>query len=118
MYPTALIRDRLDALGIVTAAALREVPDRTRVTVGGIVTHRQRPTSGRGVVFLSLEDETGVTNVICRQDVWIRHRKIARESNSLLIRGMLERTGPVANVLAERFERLPLGLRTKSRDFR
>ena len=51
--------------------------------------------------------------------VWARHRRVARESGGLLIRGMLERTDDgVINVLAERIERLPLGLRTRSRDFR
>ncbi|MBN9620952.1 MAG: error-prone DNA polymerase, partial [Actinobacteria bacterium] len=117
-YPTSLIRDRLDALGVVAAEGLREVDSGTRVTVGGIVTHRQRPTTGGGVVFISLEDETGTANVICRQDVWNRHRRVARESGGLLIRGRLERVDDVLNVMAERIERLPLGVRTRSRDFR
>lgn len=117
-YPTTLIRDRLDALGVVPAAGLRTVDSGTRVTVGGIVTHRQRPTTGGGVVFISLEDETGTANVICRQDIWDRHRRVARESGGLLIRGRLERVDEVVNVMAERIERLHLGVRTRSRDFR
>jgi error-prone DNA polymerase len=117
-YPTALIRDRLAGLGVVPATGLRSLPDRTRVTVGGVVTHRQRPATAAGVTFLNLEDETGMVNVICESTVWARHRRVARESGGLLIRGMLERTGDVINVLAERIERLPLGLRTQSRDFR
>ncbi len=118
LYPTALIRDRLRAHGIITAAELRAVPDRTRVTVGGVVTHRQRPATARGVTFLNLEDETGMVNVIVDAVVWSRHRRAAREAGGLVIRGMLERTGTVINVLAERIERLNLGLRTTSRDFR
>jgi error-prone DNA polymerase len=119
MYPTALIRPRLDALGIVTAAGLRSIPDRTRVTIGGVVTHRQRPATARGVTFLNLEDETGMVNVIVDETVWARHRRVAREAGGLLIRGMLECTDEgVYNVLAERISRLPLGLRTRSRDFR
>jgi error-prone DNA polymerase len=118
VYPTALIRPRLAALGIVTAAALKAVPDKTRVTVGGVVTHRQRPATARGVTFLNLEDETGMVNVIVDEVVWSRHRRVARESGGLLIRGMVERNDGVANVLAERLEKLHLGLRTKSRDFR
>jgi error-prone DNA polymerase len=117
-YPTALIRDRLDALGIITSAGLRALDDRTRVTVGGVVTHRQRPATARGVTFLNLEDETGMVNVIVDEVVWGRHRRVAREAGGLLIRGMLERTGDVINVLAERIEKLNLGLRTTSRDFR
>ena len=118
LYPTALIRDRLDALGIITAAGLRMVDNRTRVTVGGVVTHRQRPATARGVTFLNLEDETGMVNVIVDEVVWGRHRRVAREAGGMLIRGMVERTDSVTNVLAEHIEKLPLGLRTRSRDFR
>ncbi|MEP6599550.1 MAG: error-prone DNA polymerase [Actinomycetota bacterium] len=116
-YPTALLRGRLDALGVVTAVGLRSLDDRTRVTVGGVVTHRQRPATARGVTFLNLEDETGMVNVICDPVVWTRHRRVARESGGLLIRGMLERADGVINVVAERIEKLPMGMRTTSRDF-
>jgi len=88
------------------------------VTVGGVVTHRQRPATARGVTFLNLEDETGMVNVIVDEVVWARHRRVAREAGGLLIRGMLERTDNVINVLAERIEKLNLGLRPSSRDFR
>ncbi len=119
IYPTALIRPRLDALGIVTALGLRSLEDRTRVTIGGVVTHRQRPATARGVTFLNLEDETGMVNVIVEETVWQRHRRVARESGGLVIRGMLEHTSDgVLNVLAERIDRLHLGLHTRSRDFR
>ena len=117
-YPTALIRPRLAALGITTATGLRALPDRTRVTVGGVVTHRQRPATARGVTFLNLEDETGMVNVIVDEVVWGRYRRAARESGGLLIRGMLERTDGVVNVLAERIDKLHLGIRHSSRDFR
>ncbi len=119
IYPTALIRPRLDGLGVVSAAGLRRLDNRTRVTIGGVVTHRQRPATARGVTFLNLEDETGMINVIVEETVWQRHRRVARESGGLLIRGMLEHTSEgVINVLAERIERLDLGLHTRSRDFR
>jgi error-prone DNA polymerase len=118
VYPTALIRPRLDALGIIPNARLRHLPNHTRVTVGGVVTHRQRPATARGVTFLNLEDETGMLNVIVDEVIWQKYRRIARESGGLLIRGMLEHTKDgVLNVLAERLDRLHLGLHTKSRDF-
>jgi error-prone DNA polymerase len=117
-YPTAMIRERLDSLGVISSAQLRRLPDRTRVTVGGIVTHRQRPATARGVIFVNLEDEFGMINVICDPVVWQRHRKVAVGSGGLLIRGMLERADGVLNVVAERIEPLNLGLRTTSRDFR
>ncbi len=118
-YPTALIRPRLAALGILTNAQLQSVPDHTRVLVGGVVTHRQRPATARGVTFLNIEDETGLTNVIVAEVVWQRHRRVARESGGLMIRGLLEHTKDgVINVVAERIDKLELGLRTRSRDFR
>jgi error-prone DNA polymerase len=119
MYPTALIRPRLAALGILTNAQLQQLPNHTRVRIGGVVTHRQRPATARGVTFLNIEDETGLTNVIVDEMVWQRHRRVARESGGLMIRGMLEHTKEgVINVVAERIEKLNLGLRTRSRDFR
>jgi error-prone DNA polymerase len=117
-YPTALIRDRLTALGVTPADRLRQLPDKTRVTVAGIVTHRQRPATARGVTFVNLEDEFGMINVICDPVIWQRHRRVAREAGGLLIRGMLERADGVFNVAAERIEKLDIGLHTKSRDFR
>jgi error-prone DNA polymerase len=118
MYPTALVRDRLDGLGVVTATGLRSLADHTRVTVGGIVTHRQRPATARGVTFVNLEDETGMVNVICAQVVWAKYRTIARSSAALLIRGMLQHSEGVVNVMAERIEPLSLGVRPTARNFR
>ncbi len=119
MYPTALIRPRLRAQGILTNAELFSVPNRTRVTIGGVVTHRQRPATARGVTFLNIEDETGLTNVIVDEVVWQKYRRVVRDSGGLKIRGMLEHTRDgVINVLAERIDKLHLGLRTRSRDFR
>ncbi len=84
-----------------------------------MVTHRQRPATARGTTFLNLEDETGMLNVIVDPTVWMRHRRVARESGGLIVRGMLEIADGVVNVVAERIERLPLGLHgVRSRDFR
>jgi error-prone DNA polymerase len=117
-YPTALVRDRLDSLGVVTAVGLRSLLDHTRVTVGGIVTQRQRPATARGVTFVNLEDETGMINVICSREIWMRYRAIARSSAALLIRGMLQHSEGVVNVMAERIEPLSLGVRPSARNFR
>ena len=99
---------------------LRELPDRTIVDVAGVVTHRQQPSTSKGVVFLNLEDETGLVNVICTPDVWKRFRKVARTAPVLEIHGVLERYQGVINVLARRIVALPLRLDEllKSRDFR
>jgi DNA polymerase III alpha subunit len=64
----------------------------TRVWVGGIVTHRQRPQTAGGTTFINLEDETGLVNVIVSKGAWARYRQVARGASALLIRGTLERT--------------------------
>ena len=71
-------------------------------------------------MFLNLEDETGLTNVICPEGVWKRYRKVARTSPALMVRGVVERYQGVTNLLAQRIEPLPLGLADalRSRDFR
>jgi error-prone DNA polymerase len=117
-YPTALIRDRLTALGIIPAVELYKWPDRSPITVGGVVTHRQRPGTAHGITFINLEDETGMVNIVCHAGVWERHRRVARQSAGLLVRGRIEKTDGVINVVAQYLETLPLGLRPKSRDFR
>ena len=68
---------------------------------------------------LNLEDETGLLNVVCSQGVWARHRRVARASNALLIRGRVEKVEGVINFIAERIEPLTLSSTApKSRDFR
>jgi error-prone DNA polymerase len=114
---TELVRDDLDRLGVVTAADLRNVADGTRVSVAGVVTHRQRPETARGITFLNLEDETGLVNVICSIGVWARHRRVAQAAPALVVRGTLESSHGVLNVVAERIRPLPLAAPTASRDF-
>jgi error-prone DNA polymerase len=119
-YPTEFVRADLDAAGVVTAARLSVLVPGSRLTVAGVVTHRQRPATAQGVTFLNLEDETGLINVICSQGVWLRHRRVARSSPALIIDGRLERVETVINVVAERIRPLSLrpGTNLHSRDFR
>ncbi len=117
-HPAQLARERLDAIGALPIAALREVEHETRVLVGGVVTHRQRPGTAGGITFINLEDETGMLNVVCSPGLWQRFRKVARTSNALLVRGRLESSEGVINLNADRLEPLSLAIRTPSRDFR
>jgi error-prone DNA polymerase len=117
-YPTQFVRDQLEASGVLSAAGLAGVDHGSRVLVGGVVTHRQRPATASGITFLNLEDETGLVNVICSTAVWARHRRVARDSAALVVRGMLERVDGVTNVVAERIEKMELSVRSMSRDFR
>jgi error-prone DNA polymerase len=117
-YPTQHARADLAARGVVTVAGLAEVEPGRRVLIGGVVTHRQRPATAGGVTFLNIEDETGMVNVVCSPGVWARHRRDARSSAALLIRGRLERSEGVTNIVAERISHLTLRVATTSRNFR
>jgi error-prone DNA polymerase len=88
------------------------------VAVAGLVTHRQRPPTARGVVFISLEDETGMVNVICPPQVWERHQRMATVAPALLVQGRIERTGGAVNLVAAVLRPLRVGAAVSSRDFR
>ena len=117
-HPTRFVRDVLDQLGVVPAAGLVEVEDRAKVLVGGVVTHRQRPATAGGTMFINLEDETGLINVVCSLGCWTRYRRVARGAPALLVRGRLEKVEGVINVVAERLDAMPLSATVPSRDFR
>ena len=117
-HPVQFARERLDELGAVAAEGLALVPAGTRVLVGGVVTHRQRPATAGGTTFLNIEDETGLINVICSKGVWARYRRVGRSAAALLVRGRLERAEGVINVIADQLRPLPLAASTRSRDFR
>jgi error-prone DNA polymerase len=113
-----LARGGLDRRGVVRAASLAGRPAGDRVTVGGVVTHRQAPESARGAVFLNLEDETGMVNIVCSRGAWVRWKPVARSCPALLVRGRVERSEGSMTLVAERFEPLALGPVPGSRDFR
>lgn len=116
-YPTQYVRDGLDAQGVLRVEqAFRHEAGR-RVAVAGVVTHRQRPGTAGGVTFLSLEDETGLLNIVCSTGLWQRFRKVARTSRALVVRGRLERADGATNLIAEHLTPLSLGIATTSRDF-
>jgi error-prone DNA polymerase len=117
-HPTAFLREQLQGLGVVTSAGLWECLPSSRVTVAGVVTHRQRPMTAQGVTFLNLEDETGLINVVVSKGCWARFRTVARSASAMIVRGRLERSEGVINVVAEHLDVLPLGAPTASRDFR
>jgi error-prone DNA polymerase len=119
-HAIAHIRPSLVRLGALPAIELHKVADRTKVLVGGVVTHRQRPATAGGTVFLNLEDESGLINVVCSLGVWNRYRRAARGSSALLIRGVVESASNVVNLRAEKIETLSLSVPTvpNSRDFR
>ncbi|MEZ5257465.1 MAG: hypothetical protein R2705_11400 [Ilumatobacteraceae bacterium] len=74
--------------------------------------------TAQGTTFMNLEDETGLMNVVVSKGCWARYRRVAREAPALLIRGTLERSEGVINIVAEHLEPLPVPASTGSRDFR
>jgi error-prone DNA polymerase len=117
-HPVEFLRDHLDRLGAVATAAVAEIPDGTRILVGGAVTHRQRPATAGGITFLNLEDETGMLNIVCSAGLWTRYRKPAREATALLVRGTLQNIAGTCSLNADRLDPLTLHTAHRSRDFR
>jgi error-prone DNA polymerase len=112
------LRSELKRRGVLTSEQLQTAEPRSRVLIAGVVTHRQRPMTAQGTTFMNLEDETGLMNVVISKGCWARHRAVARDAAALLIRGRLERSEGVVNVVAEQLVPLPVPASTASRDFR
>ena len=120
-HPLALLRPRLDKRSFMTAEQLLATPDGRRVHYCGIVTLRQQPSTASGTVFVSLEDETGVVQVICWKSLRDKQRRELLQARLLAVHGTWQREGDVTSLIAERLEDLTnlLGrLATESRNFR
>ena len=117
-HPTRFIREDLDRLGVITSAGLWEAEPGAKVLIGGVVTHRQRPATAGGTMFLNIEDETGLINVVVSKGCWNAHRRVALTAPAMLVRGRLERSQGVVNVVAEKLSPLPVSGTPRSRDFR
>lgn len=117
-YPTVFVREGLNRHGVLTVDEVLHHEAERRICVAGVVTHRQRPETAKGVTFISLEDETGFLNVICSVGVWKRFQAVARRSPALVIRGRIERADGATNLVAEHLSPLSLKVPAKSRDFR
>lgn len=120
-HPIGFHRPSLDALQVTSAAGLAQLNNNRRVRVAGLVILRQRPSTAKGITFVTLEDETGHANLVVRQAVWERYYQIARTSPAWIAHGKLERKGSVIHVVVQRLEDLSSKLRElrlKSRDFR
>jgi error-prone DNA polymerase len=117
-HPTTFLRADLAARGVVPASGLAACEPHSRVLVAGVVTHRQRPMTAQGTLFMNLEDETGLVNVVVSKGCWEHHRREARGAAALLVRGRLESSEGVINVVAEVLTPLPVPASLASRDFR
>jgi error-prone DNA polymerase len=119
-HPLALLRSQLAAQRFITAAELRRLPDRALARAAGIVTCRQRPGTASGVMFVTVEDETGLANIIVHKDLQERQRSEVLGATLLGIYGQVSREGEVIHLIARRLvDRSPLlgALTPRSRDF-
>jgi len=119
-HPLALLRDCLQRKRLATAAEIRAMPHGRLARTAGIVTGRQRPDTASGVVFVTLEDETGYVNVVVWRSLSERQRRELLGSRLMAVHGVVEREGEVVHLVARHLvdESALLGrLLTRSRDF-
>ncbi len=124
-HPLRHLRETLNRRGVLTAQALEKVPKGRRVSVAGVVLCRQQPATASGVVFFTLEDETGIVNLIVYRRVFEENHLVARHSSILLVHGEVERLDvepefDVIHVIVRELERLDVpgrDIRSVSRDF-
>jgi error-prone DNA polymerase len=117
-HPLALRREQLNAMRIVPAAALSGLADGRRVRTAGCVICRQRPGTAKGFVFLSLEDETGISNAIVTPDLFDRYKTTLVSAPYLLVEGVLQNQQGVVSIRARKVEALTFQSPTiRSHDF-
>ncbi len=119
-HPLALLRDRLQRRGAMTAEAVAGQQHGQRVHAAGIVINRQRPASANSVVFVTLEDETGQLNLVIWKQLAGRQRATLLQSRLMGVTGEVQREGRVVHIIARRlwdYSSLLGGLVTRSRDF-
>ncbi len=105
-HPCGFFRAALTKAGCTPAERLKELKDGARVSVAGLVLIRQRPGSARGVVFMTLEDETGVANAVIWADVFQANRRLVMTTSFVIVHGRLQSQSGVIHIVAERFTNL------------
>jgi error-prone DNA polymerase len=100
-HPVSFLRSRLAARGVAANERLQHIDDRKRVSVAGIVLARQRPGTASGVIFATLEDETGIANLVIWPRVFETYRRIVLTSRLMMVRGRVQKEGRVIHVVAD-----------------
>ena len=100
-HPMGLMRPHLRE-GIVSTAHLEHLPDGTQVEVAGLVVCRQRPMTAKGFVFMLLEDESGMANVVVKPQLYERYRSLVRAAPFVLVSGELQQRDGTTNLIAQR----------------
>jgi len=102
-HPVRFFREDLAVQRVVPCVALKTARDRRRLSVSGLVLVRQRPGTAQGVVFMTLEDETGIANIVVWKDVFEANRRVVMTSSFLIVHGQVQSVEGVVHVVAERF---------------
>src|SRR6185503_19445722 len=101
-HPVTYVRALLDKQGVIAAGKLEALPNRKTVRIGGAVIVRQRPGTARGLLFVTLEDETGTIQAAVMPDLLQKHRQVLVRSPGLIIEGVLQKRDGTLTVKAEK----------------
>jgi len=110
-HPVSFVREKLNLLNVDTTSRLVQLKDGGLVKVAGLVTVRQRPGTAKGILFITIEDETGFANLVAFETVFDKYRKEILQSRLLMVEGKLQVEGEVIHVIAHRFFNLSTLLR-------
>ena len=116
-HPLAFLRTALAEDGVVEVVRVGQQGNGAQVRVAGVVTHRQRPYTAAGTVFLNIEDETGLLNVICSSGMWKRYRHVGRRATAVVVWGVVESADGVTALRAQSLQGLEGVVSTGSRDW-
>lgn len=120
-HPMSFHREALDQLKVTTCQGLEQAQNNRFLRVAGLVILRQRPQTAKGIMFVTIEDETGSANLVVKPNTWERYYRIARRSQAWLVHGKLEKKNNVTHLVASRIEDMSdrlQSLQIKSRNFR
>ena len=101
-HPVSFVREKLDLLRVTPAGGLIKMKNRDPVKVAGLITVRQRPGTAKGVVFVTIEDETGFSNLVVWESTFDKYRKEMLQSRLLMVEGKLQIEGEVIHVVVHK----------------
>jgi len=119
-HPMSFVRQQLEHQRVTTSRQLKQARDGSFVRVAGLVLMRQRPSTAKGITFVTLEDEFGSMNLVVKPNIWERHYKVARCSNAWLAHGVVENRENIIHVVVGRIDDLTehvANFSLRSRDF-
>src|SRR5439155_13817733 len=108
-HPMASVREKLQNGGAIDSRELEQMPDKRVVTLGGLVTVRQRPSTAGGTIFLLLEDEWGFVNVVAPPKAVEPYEEVVKQAPFGLLQGRVENDGAAISIVGQRFKELEVG---------